>query len=225
MSNELSVGIIMDGNRRWATSKGLSSSEGHKAGSDALVSLLREYSVIKKEWGVAHYIFYAFSTENWKRSEAEASALMKLLKQGLSKIENELSQVEHPPRIIFIGNISSFEEGIHKEIKEIEDRTKNNVGTIAIALSYGGRDEIVRAIQRVENISEENISRVLDTASIPDPDIIIRTGGERRLSNFLLWQSAYSELFFIDMFWPDFTKDTLIECVKEYNTRERRHGI
>ena len=225
MSNELSVGIIMDGNRRWAKERELSSAEGHKAGFDALVSLLKEYSLLKKEWGIAHYIFYAFSTENWKRSEAEVSALMKLLKQGLSKIEDELSGVDHPPRIIFIGDISSFEEDIQKEVKEIEDRTKENNGTVAVALSYGGRDEIVRAIQKAENISEEGITQALDTVSIPDPDIIIRTGGEKRLSNFLLWQSAYSELFFLDIFWPDFTKDSLIECVKEYNTRERRHGV
>jgi len=225
MTKPLSVGIIMDGNRRWASTKGVSSVEGHKAGFTALKDLLKEYVSLKKECGIEHYIFYAFSTENWNRSKEETAALMTLLKSGLSKIEEELQKLEEAPRISFIGDRTRFDKGIQKEMKNVEERTKDNKGAVVFALSYGGRDEIVRAIQKGAEASEEGISNALDTAGIPDPDIIIRTGGEKRLSNFLLWQAAYSELFFIDTFWPDFSKDTLIECVTEYNTRERRHGV
>jgi len=215
----------MDGNRRWASTKGVSSVGGHKAGFTALTDLLKEYVSLKKEYGIEHYVFYAFSTENWNRSKEEVTALMALLKSGLSKIEEELQKLEEAPRISFVGDLARFDEGIQKEMKDIEERTKDNEGTVALALSYGGRDEIVRAIQKGAEVSEEGISSALDTAGIPDPDIIIRTGGEKRLSNFLLWQAAYSEFFFIDTFWPDFSKDTLIGCVTEYNTRERRHGV
>lgn len=225
MAKSLSVGIIMDGNRRWAKAKGLSSVEGHNAGADAITNLLKEYKALKDEHGVEHYIFYGFSTENWNRGKEEVAALMALLKKGLKDIEEELQKLEDTPRMRFIGDLSRFEEGIQKEMKDIEERTKNNTGTVVLALSYGGRDEIVRAIQSGAEVSEEGISRALDTKDIPDPDLIIRTGGEKRLSNFLLWQAAYSEFFFLDAFWPDFTKDTLIKCIEEYNTRTRRHGV
>lgn len=225
MSKELSVGIIMDGNRRWAREKGVPVAEGHKEGAEVLISLLKEYESIRNEYGVSEYIFYALSTENWNRSEEEVKALMLLLKKGLSKIEEELEKLTNAPRIKFIGDLSRFDEDIQKEMKEIQERTKDNSGTVALALSYGSRNEIVRAIQGGAEISEEGISNALDTADMQDPDIIIRTGGERRLSNFLMWQAAYSEFFFVDAFWPDFTKDALIECIKEYNNRERRHGV
>lgn len=215
----------MDGNRRWAREKNMSSAQGHKEGFTALLNLLKEYETLKKEYGVSEYIFYAFSTENWNRSEEEVKALMVLLKKGLSKIEEELAKIEEAPRIKFIGDLSRFDEDVQKEMKEIEERTKDNAGVVALALSYGARDEIVRAIKNGAEISEEGISNALDTADMQDPDIIIRTGGEKRLSNFLMWQAAYSELFFIDAFWPDFTKETLTECIKEYNNRERRHGV
>tara|TARA_B100000508_G_scaffold60333_2_gene47491 strand:+ start:41712 stop:42389 length:678 start_codon:yes stop_codon:yes gene_type:complete len=225
MSKELSVGIIMDGNRRWARTKGMSIAEGHNEGFKALLNLLQEYESLKDEYGVAEYIFYAFSTENWNRSEEEVKALMELLKQGLSKIEDELKKLPNAPRIKFIGDLSRFEKGIQDEMREIEERTKDGEGTVALALSYGGRDEIMRAMKAGAELSEEGISKALDTKDMQDPDIIIRTGGEKRLSNFLMWQAAYSELFFLDIFWPDFSKDTLIECIKEYNERERRHGV
>ena len=215
----------MDGNRRWAKAKGMTSVEGHDAGAKALTNLLREYKTLQKEYGVEHYIFYAVSTENWNRSKEEVAALMLLLKKGLGDIEKELQKLEDAPRMRFIGDLSRFEEVIQKEMKDIEERTKDNKGTVALALSYGGRDEIVRAIQNGADISEEGISAALDTKDIPNPDLIIRTGGEKRLSNFLLWQAAYSEFFFLDAFWPDFTKETLITCIEEYNTRVRRHGV
>ncbi|MBL1434108.1 di-trans,poly-cis-decaprenylcistransferase [Candidatus Wolfebacteria bacterium] len=225
MSKTLSVGIIMDGNRRWAKGKNLSVPEGHKAGSETLITLLKEYSFLKKEHGIEHYIFYAFSTENWNRSKEEVVGFMVSLKKGLSVLKKELTKIENPPKVVVLGDRSRLEEGIQNEISKIEEETKGNKGTIAIALSYGGRDEIVRAVRKGGEVSEEGISKALDTAGIPDPDIIIRTGGEKRLSNFLLWQAAYSELFFLDTLWPDFTKESLIECIKEYNARERRHGV
>ncbi|XKT75339.1 MAG: polyprenyl diphosphate synthase [Patescibacteria group bacterium UBA2103] len=225
MKNSLSVGIIMDGNRRWAKAHNVSAAEGHKKGSDALIDLLRAYPELKESHNITDYIFYAFSTENWNRSEEEVGALMNLLKTGLSRIEEELEKLEEAPRIRFIGDLSRFEESLQKEMKDIEMRTKDGEGVVALALSYGGRDEIVRAAQKAETISEEGISENLDTHDIKDPDIIIRTGGEKRLSNFLLWQAAYSEFFFIDIFWPEFTRDTLISCITEYNERERRHGV
>lgn len=225
MTKELSVGIIMDGNRRWARERNVPSKEGHIAGYTALVSLLREYARLRDEYGVYHYIFYAFSSENWKRTEDEVSGLLSLLKRALSEIEGEVARIDESPAIRFIGDLSRFEGSIQKEMKRIEEQTKDNRGTVALALSYGGRDEIVRALKQNPEATEEGISNILDTAGIPDPDIIIRTGGEKRLSNFLLWQAAYSEFFFIDTYWPDFTPDTLVECIKEYNTRERRHGV
>lgn len=215
----------MDGNRRWAKANNLSTPEGHEKGFEALVELLRAYPELKESHNVTDYIFYAFSTENWNRSEEEVKALMSLLKTGLSKIEEELEKLKETPRVRFIGDLSRFEESLQKEMKDIEVRTKDGEGVVALALSYGGRDEIVRAAQKAEAISEESISENLDTYDIKDPDIIIRTGGEKRMSNFLLWQAAYSELFFIDTFWPEFTKDTLISCITEYNARERRHGV
>lgn len=215
----------MDGNRRWASRKGFSSAKGHEEGFQALVKLLRAYPELKKEHGAHHYIFYAFSTENWKRSKEEVSALMELLSKGLSKIEEELQKISEKPRIRFIGDLSSFSPHLQKEMAAIEERTKTGKGTVVLALSYGGRDEIVRAAKTLTTISEESMNDALDTAGIPDPDMIIRTGGEKRLSNFLLWQAAYSELFFVDTLWPDFTKDALVSCIKEYNGRERRHGI
>jgi undecaprenyl diphosphate synthase len=225
MTKELSVGIIMDGNRRWAREKGVSTKDGQVEGYTTLMTLLRDYARLRDEYGIHHYIFYALSSENWNRAEEEVAGLLSLLRRALSEIEDEIARIDEAPAIRFIGDMSRFEESIQTRMKEIEERTKDNKGTVALALSYGGRDEIVRAAQNTKDFSEEGIGKALDTAGIPDPDIIIRTGGEKRLSNFLLWQAAYSELFFINIYWPDFTSDTLIDCVKEYNVRERRHGI
>lgn len=224
MSNKLSVGIIMDGNRRWARREGLSTAEGHKKGFTALEELLKNFSKLKKEHGIYEYVFYAFSTENWKRSEEEVQNLMELFRYGLSRIEEALN-AEDRPQIRFIGNRDHFAEDIQKEIVRIEEETKDGEGVVAIALSYGGRDEIVRAAQNAHELTEEGIQQALDTNGMQDPDLIIRTGGEKRLSNFLLWQAAYSELFFIEKFWPEFTSDDLVQCVMEYNTRERRKGV
>jgi len=225
MTKELSVGIIMDGNRRWAREKGVSTKDGQVEGYTTLMTLLRDYARLRDEHGIRHYIFYALSSENWNRAEEEVAGLLSLLRRALSEIEDEIARIDEAPAIRFIGDMSRFEESIQTRMKEIEERTKDNKGTVALALSYGGRDEIVRAAQNTKDFSEEGIGKALDTAGIPDPDIIIRTGGEKRLSNFLLWQAAYSELFFINIYWPDFTSDTLIDCVREYNVRERRHGI
>lgn len=223
MTNKLSVGIIMDGNRRYAKREGLSVAEGHKKGFTALENLLNEFVMLKKEHGIYEYIFYAFSTENWKRSDEEVRNLMDLFRHGLSRIEEALG-AEDGPQIRFIGNRARFDDDIQKELARIEEETKDGEGVVAIALSYGGRDEIVRAAQKASELTEEGIQKALDTNGMQDPDLIIRTGGEKRLSNFLLWQAAYSELFFVEKFWPEFTSTDLIACVAEYNTRERRKG-
>lgn len=223
MTSKLCVGIIMDGNRRFAKREGLSVAEGHKRGFAALENLLNDFPMLKKEHGIYEYVFYAFSTENWKRSNEEVQNLMDLFRYGLSRIEEAL-QKEERPQIRFIGNRDRFDDDIQKEIARIEEETKDGEGVVAIALSYGGRDEIVRAVQKAEDLTEEGIQNALDTHGMQDPDLIIRTGGEQRLSNFLLWQAAYSEFFFIEKFWPEFTSDDLIKCVVEYNTRERRKG-
>ena len=223
---ELCVGIIMDGNRRWAKAKGMNSTEGHKEGLNALERLLKDYDALKKEAHIAHYIFYAFSTENWKRSPEEVAALMSLFESAMKRFDELFVGKETYPRVKFIGNRDSFNFILKNEMNRLEEKTKDGEGTVCLALSYGGRDELIRAIGRAKNtpLTEQNLGEYLDTKDIPDPDIIIRTGGEHRLSNFLPWQSAYSELFFLPALWPDMTPELLKECVAQFEERERRYG-
>ena len=219
-----SIGIIMDGNRRFAKAKGLPTLEGHRAGYEKM----REVIGWCKDSGVRNLIVYAFSTENWNRAEEEVSYLMDLFRMVIDTIVEEAKKDD--TRVIFLGERTRLPQDILKRMKWAEEETASfTTFTLGIALSYGGRAEIVDAIRRIpkeslETISEEEFSDLLWTKDIPDPDLIIRTSGERRLSNFLPWQSVYSELFFIDSMWPDFTREEFERILKEYEARERRRG-
>lgn len=224
------IGIIMDGNGRWAKKKGLPRSLGHKAG----VETIREIVKVSSNIGIKYLTLYAFSTENWKRPKEEVSALMKLLVEYLKKEVKELH--ENNVIINFIGNISMLPSICQNELINAKEKTKNNTGLcLNLALNYGGRDEIILAIKDIvkeaksgklneEDIDEKLISSKLYTKGIDDPDIIIRPSGEYRLSNFLLWQSAYSELWFSDIFWPDFDSSDLYKAIYDFQKRDRRFG-
>lgn len=220
------IGIIMDGNGRWAEKRGLPRFEGHKMG----VVRVREIVKTAKEIGIEVLSLYVFSLENWMRPEDEINVIMDLFKENLK--EESLNLLEGDVRFKVIGNKDKLSENIRETIEAIEKMTEDNRGFILqCALSYGGRDEIVRAVKRAmslklkpEEITEKLINEFLDTAGTPDPDLIIRTSGEQRLSNFLLWQSAYSEFYFTSTLWPDFTKEEFMDAIHEYQTRDRRFG-
>jgi len=218
------VGIIMDGNRRWAKEHGVPVFEGHRVGYERS----KDVTEWAKEAGIETIILYAFSTENWKRSEEEKSGLFKLLRMFLEHEAEKLNKENI--KITFIGQRELFDGDIKEGIVRIEKETEKNTGLhLAIALSYGGRAEIVDAAKRMtasqrEDLTEESFPELLWTKDIPDPDIIIRTGGDMRLSNFLLWQSAYAELFFTPTLWPAFSKEEFAEIIGEYENRERRRG-
>ena len=219
-----SVGIIMDGNRRWAKGKGMPSLEGHRVGYEKLRDLL----LWSKELGVANVIVYAFSTENWNRTKEEVVYLMDLFRHIIKKMTEE--SLAKDTRMIFLGERSRLEADIIAMIDDAEDRTKHcTTLTLGIAFSYGGRSEILDAIHRIPkdhigSVTEEEFSALLWTKDIPDPDLVIRTSGEERLSNFLPWQSAYSELFFVKTLWPDFTREEFKRILDEYARRQRRFG-
>lgn len=220
------LAIIMDGNRRWAKSKGLPIKMGHKAGAKTFEKTMENCGSL----GIKYLTVYAFSTENWKRSEEEVNALMELLRDYLSNMKKTLKGKD--VRINVLGDISAFSSDLRESIIELENMTKNNTGLIVnICLNYGGRDEIVHAVKKivdsgisVDDITEEVISNNLYTADIPDPDLLIRTSGEVRLSNYLLWQLAYTEFLFIDKNWPDFDKSDLEYAIEIYNKRNRKYG-
>ncbi|MBQ7659645.1 MAG: isoprenyl transferase [Alphaproteobacteria bacterium] len=231
MTNVLNhLAIIMDGNGRWAKQRGLPRQAGHQKGAEVVIDIAKA----AKELGVKFLTLYAFSTENWKRPIEEVNALMNLLRQYLQKDFKELK--ENDIRIVFIGERNMLAADICERMTALEDETAaNKSATLLVALSYGARPEIVRAAQelaqkvksgemRLEQIDEKTFSTALDTKDVPDPDVLIRTGGEQRLSNFLLWQLAYAEFFFTDTLWPDFTKEELKTIVEKYQTRERRYG-
>ena len=224
------IGIIMDGNRRWAKSQGKPAGFGHKAGAKTLENLVRYANTI----GLKYITVYAFSTENWKRAEEEVGGLMLLLQNYLSDYSKR-ADTENI-RIKVLGDITKLQMGIQKSIKECKERTKNNTGiTFCIAFNYGGRAEILEATKKIaiklkegeiteDEITEELISQNLYTEDIPDPDLIIRTSGEQRLSGFLAWQSTYSELYFVQKNWPDFSERDLDEAIAEFNRRTRKFG-
>ncbi len=216
------VGIIMDGNRRWAKARGLPKLEGHRAGLERLKDIVRH----TRTRGISDLAVYAFSTENWNREPAEVSYLMELSIEATRRELKELGK--EGIRIRFAGQRERFSEALQRSMAEVENETVGNGGlTLWICLSYGGRAEIVaaaRAAARAGDITEESLTRQMWTAEMPDPDLIIRTGGEKRLSNFLPWQSVYSELFFTDTYWPDFTPQELDAILAEFAARERRHG-
>ena len=218
------ISIIMDGNRRWAKTKSLPIKIGHKNGAEALRKIV-EYS---KKIGVKYLTVYAFSTENWKRSKEEVDDLMNLLREYLGKIEQDIEGKNIKAKII--GDITKLDLDIQEKIKQLEEKTKDCTAlTFQIALNYGGRDEIVNAVNNiikddVKEISEETFEKYLYTAAVPDPDLIIRTAGEKRISGFLLWQCAYAEFVWTDVLWPDFGERDLEVAIKEFNTRIRKFG-
>lgn len=224
------VAIIMDGNGRWAKKRSLPRIMGHRAGADAL----RKVSRFAGHMGIEYITVYAFSTENWKRSDEEVSGLMSLLLDYLKNAEKELGGDEVCIRVI--GDTTRFSDEIQQQIKRVEAVTKENKAvTVTLALNYGGRDEIVRAVRQIAGavksgeldigqIDEQTLSAHMYTAYMPDPDLIIRTSGEMRLSNFLLWQSSYSEWYFTDTLWPDFNEKEFTKAIDAYLSRSRRFG-
>ena len=224
------IAIIMDGNRRWAKQNNLNYKIGHKKGAETLEKIAKYANKI----GLKALTAYAFSTENWKRSEEEVGALMLLLRNYLDRFSKDCD-VENI-RINIIGNINALEEGLKNSIINAMEKTKNNTGVVLnIAINYGGRDEITRAVKKIaeeitenrikpEDINEQLISNYLDTKNQPEPDLIIRTGGEIRLSNFLTWESVYSEFLFMEKYWPDFTEEDLDNAINVFQNRKRNFG-
>ncbi len=224
------IAVIMDGNGRWATKRGLPRTAGHKKGAEVVVQIAKA----AKEFGVKYLTLYAFSTENWKRSPEEIGALMQLLRQYLDKNFKELEQ--NDVKIRFIGERYMLDADIVEKMERLEQNTAENKSLVLqIALSYGSRQEILNTAkeiaERVKNgdmqpqdIDEQTFSAMLYTGGVPDPDLLIRTSGEQRISNYLLWQIAYSELFFTKTLWPDFAKEEFKSIIENYQTRERRYG-
>lgn len=224
------VALILDGNRRWAKQTMQSAAEGHRSGADNLIDILKA----AKELGVRVVTLYVFSTENWHRSREEVLALMWLFETYIRKQTPEM--VRQRIRFGTIGEISKFPESLVSAIKEAKIATKECEGMdVLFAMNYGARDELVRAFQKISHeilegalkpseITEQSISKYLDTAHFPDPNLLIRTGGESRISNFLLWQLSYAEIYVTKTFWPDFTPDHLLKALLDYQYRERRLG-
>lgn len=224
------IAIIMDGNRRWAKKRNLPGKAGHKFGVDAVQRTVDNCL----ELGVRYLTLYAFSTENWSRSEDEVKTLMSLLKYYLEK---EISEVaDKDVQVRFIGDRNKLEPKIIKLMEKLEEQTKNNSSLqLNIALNYGGRQEILDSTKNIikdvvekkiniEDLTIDNFGGYLYTKDTPDPDLMIRTSGEYRTSNFLIWQLAYSEFVFLETYWPDFDKEHLVAAIKEYNNRDRRYG-
>ena len=224
------VAIILDGNGRWAKAKGMPRNYGHAQGSKNVEKICEE------AWrmGIKYLTVYAFSTGNWNRPKEEVNALMKLLRNYMKTCLKTAAKNDMKVRVI--GDITKLDEDIQKRILELEEATKNNGGlNFQIAINYGSRDEITRAVRTLaedvkegklmpEEVNEACIERYLDTHDIPDPDLLIRTSGEQRLSNYLLWQLAYTEFYFTDVPWPDFSKQELEKAIEQYNRRDRRYG-
>lgn len=224
------IAIIMDGNRRWAKAKGKPAAFGHKEGAKTLEKIVRYANKI----GLQYITVYAFSTENWKRTEEEVKALMFLFQSYLSDYAKRADSENI--KVKFLGDRTALSDSMQKLMKECEEKTQNNTGiTFNIALNYGGRDEILRAVKNIsakvktgslniEDIDEEVIENNLYTKGEPDPDLLIRTSGEKRLSNFLPWQLAYTEFLFVDKNWPDFSEEDLDNAIQEYQKRTRKFG-
>lgn len=224
------IAIILDGNGRWAKAKGMPRSYGHVKGCANLETICDHM----KELGVKYLTVYAFSTENWKRSREEVEGLMKLFRNYLKKCIKIAEK--NRMRVKVIGDITAFDKDIQDRVRQLEEFSKDYTELhFQIALNYGSRDEILRGVRRLakdaadkkidpDRIDESLFESYLDTAGIPDPDFMIRTSGELRLSNFLLWQMAYTEFYFTDVAWPDFDKAELIKAIKKYNERDRRYG-
>ncbi len=235
MSDELKmpthVAIILDGNGRWAKAKGMPRNYGHVQGAKTVETICEE----AYRMGIKYLTVYAFSTENWNRPKEEVDALMKLLRNYMKTCLKTAEKNRMCVRVL--GEKSRLDEDIRTRIEELEEATKDNDGLhFQIAINYGGRDELVRAMRRIvrevkegslseTDLNEDCISEHLDTAGIPEPDLLIRTCNEQRISNFLLWQLAYTEFYFTPVAWPDFTKEELVKAVEAYNHRDRRYGL
>ena len=224
------IAIIMDGNGRWAQKRNLPRAAGHKKGAEVVKEIAQEAN----KRGIKFLTLYAFSTENWQRSPDEVNDLMDLLRQYL---KSELSELQkNGVRIVFIGEREMLPADIRSSMRRLEDDTKNNAKmTVCIALSYGSRQEILQAVRKIatlakrgdikpEEIDDKMFSDMLYTQEIPDPDLVIRTSGEQRLSNYLLWQVAYAEFYFSEVLWPDFDRAELEKIIENFNKRERRYG-
>ena len=220
------IGIIMDGNGRWAKLRNLPRTKGHREGLDVAKQIVKAAS----DLGIKFVTLYTFSTENWKRTQEEVGYLMTLIKKHLSSEFNFYK--ENKIRIEHIGDITALPMDVQTEIKNAKNDTKDFTGTnVLLAINYGGKDEIIRGIKKLaaqkkdfSSITEQDLSLALDTKNIPDVDLLIRTGGELRLSNFLLWQAAYAELIFTDTLWPDYTKEEFIKNIQTFQHRTRRFG-
>ena len=218
------IGIIMDGNGRWAERRGLSRSMGHREGANTL----KKICIYAEKLGVKYLSVYAFSTENFKRSKAEVDFLMNLL---ANTIKNELNELfDNGVKLSFIGNLSALNKNLQNILYDAVEKTKNNKGVnLQIAINYGARDEIVHAVNNiiksgVREINAETFEQFLYTKNLPSPDLLIRTGGEMRVSNYLLWQIAYSEFYITKKYWPEFDEEALIDSIKEFSERQRRYG-
>lgn len=217
------IAIIMDGNRRWARAHNLPVLEGHRRVANEVLEKLVEHAAAR---GVSYLTIWAFSTENWNRAQDEVKGIMTILKKSIGYFGKRMHK--KGVRLLVIGELSRFDIQLQHAITSVIEMTKhNNKITVIIALNYGGRDEIIRAIKQIfhpAEISEKTFSELLDTRGIPDPDLLIRTGGEQRLSGFLPWQSVYSELYFPPWYMPDFTPERLDEAITEFQNRQRRFG-
>jgi len=219
------VGFIMDGNRRWAKTQGLSTLEGHLAGYEVLKKIITAVHTAH----IPHMVCYAFSTENWKRTEEEVGYLMNLLHRALGELGEKMKKEPRKMNLRVIGERERLSQSLQTEIENIELQNHADPEfTVWVAISYGGRSEIVHAVNRAvkegKEVTEESFNSLLWTSGMPDPDLIIRTSGEERLSNFLLWQSAYSELFFTKTLWPEFGESEFQGILEDYATRKRRKG-
>ena len=220
------IAIIMDGNRRWAKEHFLPSMMGHKKGVDALKKVTRACD----DFRIKYLTLYAFSTENWNRKQEEVDFLMDLLATTLKSELKELN--ENNVKMNFIGDLTALNQNLQNILTESKETTKNNTGVVlTVAINYGSRDEIINAVKNIikdekkeEEITPELISSYLYTKDIPDPDFLIRTSGEKRISNYLLWQIAYSEIFVTDTYWPEFDKEQLAKAIIEFGLRQRRYG-
>lgn len=224
------VAVILDGNGRWAKKRKMPRNYGHAQGSKTVEKICEEAG----KMGIKYFTVYAFSTENWKRPKDEVDALMKLLRSYLKDCIK--TSAKNNMRVRILGDTAGLSEDIRERIKELEEVSSGNDGlNFQVALNYGGRDEIMRSIKKMMSdcidgkinrgqIDEKLFETYLDTKEIPDPDLLIRTSGEQRISNFMLWQLAYSEFYFTDVLWPDFTKEELYQAILWYNKRERRFG-
>lgn len=218
------IAFIIDGNGRWAKIRNKERTEGHKAGIKAVHNIIKD----AKDLGIKICSFFVFSTENWKRPKSEVDALMDMLKEFV-KVDIKQFEKENI-KFTTMGDLTKLDEDIQKAINDAKETSKNNTEMIVnMCINYGGRNDIVNAVNKIisygkKNITEQEFSSYLYSESLPEPDLIIRTSGEQRISNFMLWQGAYSELYFTKTFWPDFDKNCLIQAIYDYQTRERRYG-